>query len=79
MTNAKAEYRESLAAAAAPARVLPRQAASVAPLAADLRPALEAAAAAEPEPQRAAWPEQESAPASPRLLPGLAARSAVPA
>jgi len=62
-----AEYREFLAAADAPALVLP--------LAADLRPALEAAA--EPQSQRAVRLRQELAPASPRLLPGLAVRSAL--
>jgi hypothetical protein len=75
MTNSKVEYRESSAAAAAPALAPQRPAASVAPPAGDLRPALEAAA--EPEPQRAVRPELELAPASLRLLPGLAARSAL--
>jgi hypothetical protein len=59
-----------LAAVDAPALAPQRLAASVAPLVGDLRPALEAAA--EPQSQRAVRLEQELAPASPRLLPGLA-------
>jgi hypothetical protein len=56
---------------------LTQQAALVAPLAADLRPVLEAAA--EPEPQQAARPEQELAPALPKLSLAPAVRPALPA
>jgi hypothetical protein len=77
MTNSTAEYRESLAAAGAPEPVPPRRVALVAPLAANLRPAREAAA--EPESQRAARLEQDSARALPKLSLEPAEGSALPA
>jgi hypothetical protein len=56
-----------LAAAGAPARVPPRQAAAVLQQAADLRRLLEAA-----QPQRAAGPEQDLEPALPKQSPAPA-------
>ena len=69
MTNSTAEYRASLAAADAPGWVPPRQAALVAPLAADLR------RGAGPGPQPAA---RDSEPALPKLSPAPAVRPALP-
>jgi hypothetical protein len=77
MTNSTAEYRVSLAAGA-PGRVPPRQVAAGAQPAADLRPVQEAAAAG-PQPQRAARPQRDSVPALLKLLPEMAEGSALPA